>query len=95
MGSYTNYPEGHAGGAGEAWEAAAGDAFRTLCPDEVRDARQMAETTDFIGPEPCDHVDAGNSCTHREDHQRNAAWESHHPVVREVWERRGQKPVGA
>lgn len=66
---------------------------RTLTKEEQTDLRHMAETTTpqfGIVTEEVDHPTLGK--TVRVTH--NAEWEDHHPIAREVWERRGLKPKG-
>lgn len=55
---------------------------RSLTQHEVDDIRAMAEaiTPRFGG--------------HALDPDADAPWEAHHPVAREVWERRGLRPKG-
>lgn len=56
---------------------------RSLTQHEVDDLRNMAEnTTPRFGG-------------HEKDPDADASWEAHHPIAREVWERRGLKPQGA
>lgn len=66
---------------------------RQLTAQELADLREMAETTTpKFGThiEEVDHPERGK--VFRISH--NAEWEDHHPIARQIWERRGLKPKG-
>ncbi len=91
MGHYGKEKDANGRELGECWVPDPGSPFRGLTAQEVADLRYMAETTTplFVDVKEVRKDFRGNEYHHEES---NASWESHHPVAREVWERRGLKP---
>ncbi len=70
------------------WVGVKDSPYRNLTAEEVKAAREAAEAAP---PRFTGHYDPDDPRRWL-DPDADAPWERHHPVTREVWEKRGMKP---